>query len=55
MANVPQCTDFIPIPSGIEPVRCVWLIEVGKPCSNEPLNPLNYGITNSKTVVVRWW
>jgi hypothetical protein len=53
MVNVPQCADFMPIPSGTEPVRCVCLMDVGKSCSNEPLNPLTYGITISKTVVVR--
>jgi len=53
MANVPQRTDFMSIPSGIEPVRCVSLTEVVKSCSNEPLNPLTYGITISKTVIVR--
>lgn len=53
MVNVPKCTDFMPIPSGIEPVSCVYLMEVGMSCSNEPLNPLTYGIPKSKTVVVR--
>lgn len=55
MVNVPQCIDFMPIPSGIEPVWCVSLMDVEKSCSNEPLNPLTYGIKISKTVVVRWW
>ena len=53
MANVLQCIDFMPIPCGTEPVRCVCSMDVGKFCYNEPLNPLIYGITISKTVVVR--
>lgn len=53
MVNVPQCTDFMPILSAIEPVICVSLMEVEKSCSNEPLNPLTYGITISETVVIR--
>lgn len=53
MSNVSQCTDFMPIPSGIEPVSCLCLMEFGKSCSNEPLNPLTSEITNSRTLVVR--
>jgi hypothetical protein len=53
MKNVPKCTDSMSIPSGIEPVSCVCLMEAGMACSNEPLNPLTYGIPKSKTVVVR--